>query len=152
MSVKRISGKEVRSYVGDYEVIAEKLNLKIDDKREVAYLRGVPNGYLDGETAADGSITLDSQHFTMLVDGLIAEYGTFQDIPPLDIKFFASAGGLTKDLDAFGCLLKISDLWDSEGAGGKKTEHTIPFSITSPDFIHIDGAPYLSVKSVENIF
>jgi len=152
MSVQRISGKDVRTYVGVAEVIAAKISIKIDDKREVAYSRGVANGYVDGECTADGSITLDSQQFSQLKDVLLAGVSSWKDIETQDIHLFAAAGDLSKDIKAFGCLLKISDLWDSEDSGGKKTEHVIPFQVTSPDFVHIDNVPYLSLKETRGIF
>lgn len=152
MSVQRIGGKDVRAYVGDAEIIASKIIMKIDDKREVAYTRGVANGFVDGECTADGSMTLDSQQFSQLKDVLLSGVSSWKEIPPQDIHLFASAGSLSKDLKAFGCLLKISDLWDSEDTGGKKTEHVIPFQVTSPDFVHIDDVPYLSLNEVRGIF
>lgn len=146
MSTKRIGGKDVRLFVGGFYLTADKFDLKIDDKRAVAQTNGVPNGWVDGEVSASGSITLDSMQFTILMDSLLISGGAaaWKDIDPQDIKAFASAGGLPKNIDAYGCLLRISDLWSTESKGGEKATHTIEFDVTSPDFIHIDGIPYLS--------
>lgn len=150
MSTQRISGKDVRTFVGPVQVFADKFDLKIDDKRAVAYTRGVPNGTLDGEVSATGSITLDSANFTMLMNELGGE--SWKDIKPQDIKGFASAGGLEKDIDAFGCLLKISDLLGAESKGGEKLSHTIDFEVSSPDFVKIDGKPYLKASETAGFF
>lgn len=150
MSTQRISGKEVRLFVGGIMLFAEKFDLKIDDKRAVALTNGVPNGYVDGETTASGSITLDSSNFEMLNKGLGGS--SWKGIEPQDIQAFAAAGGLTKDVAAYGCLLRVSDLWSSESKGGEKMTHTIEFDVTSPDFVAIDGKPYLKASETAGFF
>ena len=150
MSVQRIGGKDVRLYIGNTQVFCEKFDLKIDDKRAVAYTNGVPNGFVDGECSSSGSLTLDLANYNMLADSLDGE--TWKDIPPQDIKAFASAGGLTKDVDAYGCLLRISDLFGTDAKGGEKSTHTIEFDVTSPDFLNIDGKPYLKATETEGFF
>jgi hypothetical protein len=35
--------------------------------------------------------------------------------------------------------------------GGEKTKHKVPFDVTSPDFIHINGVPYLDATEIEGI-
>jgi hypothetical protein len=150
MSIQRISGKDVRLFVGGTMLFAEKFDLKIDDKRAVALTNGVPNGYVDGETTASGSMTLDSSNFDMLMSGLGG--ASWKDIDPQDIQAFAASGGLTKDVNAYGCLLRISDLWSSESKGGEKMTHTIEFDVTSPDFVSIDGTPYLTAAETAGFF
>lgn len=150
MTTQRIGGKDVRLYVGGTQLFAEKFDLKIDDKRAVALTHGVPNGWVDGETTASGSITLDSSNFTMLMDSVGGD--SWKGVKPQDIKAFASAGGLTKDIDAFGCMLRIGDLWSTESKGGEKATHTIEFDVTSPDFVSIDGKPYLQASETEGFF
>ena len=150
MSTKRISGKDVRLFVGGTMLMVDKFDLKIDDKRAVAMTQGVPNGYVDGEISASGSLTLDSQQFTMLLGSLGG--AAWKSIEPQDIKAFASAGGLTKDITAHGCLLRISDLLGTESKGSEKSTHTIEFDVTSPDFIHIDGKPYLTAAEIAGVF
>ncbi|MEB4592984.1 phage protein [Candidatus Thiothrix sp. Deng01] len=150
MSTKRISGKDVRLYVGGVMLFAEKFELKIDDKRAVALTNGVPNGWVDGETTASGSITLDSSNFDMLLQGVGG--ASWKDIAPQDIQAFASAGGLAKDVSAHGCLLRLSDLWSSESKGGEKMTHTVEYDVTSPDFVSIDGIPYLTAAETAGFY
>lgn len=150
MTTRRIGGKDGRLGIGGFQVNYEKFSIKIDDKRAVAYTNGIPNGYVAGEVSASGSITLDSDGFTDLF-AAIGGGTNYQDIEPQDIKYFAQAGGLSKDIDAYGCLLSIEDLIDAESKGGEKSTHTIRFDITSPDFVAIDGVPYLSANDVAAI-
>ena len=35
--------------------------------------------------------------------------------------------------------------------GGEKTKHKVPFEVTSPDFIRINGVPYLDATEIEGI-
>lgn len=149
MSTRRISGKDGRLYIGGFYLNYEKFELKIDDKRAVAYTNGLPNGYVAGECSASGSVTLDSANFTDLFDAIGAGADSYQDIEPQDIKWFAQAGGLAKDINAYGCLLSLEDLLSAEAKGGEKSTHTVKFEVTSPDFVDIDGRKYLSVKDVE---
>ncbi len=151
MSIRRISGKDGRLFIGGFILNYEKFSLKIDDKRAVAYTNGVPNGYVAGECSASGSITLDSQNFTYLFNSVGAKADSYQDIEPQDIKYFAQSGGLTKDIDAYACLLSVEDLIDADSKGGEKSSHTIRFDVTAPNLIAIDGKPYLSQKDVAAI-
>lgn len=148
MTVRRVSGKDGRLFIGGMYVNYEKFDLKIDDKRAVAYTNGIPNGYVAGECSASGSITLDSANYTYLFEAIGAGADSYQDIEPQDIKWFAMAGVLAKDINAYGCLLSIEDLISAESKGGEKSTHSIKFDVTSPDFVDIDGRPYLSAKDV----
>jgi hypothetical protein len=95
-------------------------------------------------------LTLDSSNFDMLLTGLGG--ASWKDIEPQDIQAFASAGGLNKDIQAFGCLLRISDLLSAESKGGEKQTHAIDFDVTSPDFVSIDGKPYLKASETAGFF
>lgn len=150
MSTKRISGKDLKLSIGFCQVFAEKFEIKIDDKRAVALTNGVPNGYVDGECTSSGSMTLDSENLTVLMDS----FGgiNWRDIGPQDITAFAAAGDLSKDIAAYGCLLRISELWSSESKGGEKQVHTIDFDVTSPDFVAIDGIPYLGMDETTGFY
>ena len=54
-------------------------------------------------------------------------------------------------VEAFGCRIKLSDLLDVDKKGGQASLFKIPFDVTSPDFVHIDGVPYLRPEEIENI-
>ena len=54
-------------------------------------------------------------------------------------------------MEAFGCKLKVSSLLDIDPKGGSKTTHKVPFDVTSPDFIRINGVPYLDASEIEGL-
>ena len=54
-------------------------------------------------------------------------------------------------MEAFGCRLKLSDLLDIDKKGGQASTFKVPFDVTDPDFVRIDGVPYLRPDEIENI-
>mgnify|MGYP003431380481 CR=1 FL=1 len=52
-------------------------------------------------------------------------------------------------VEAFGCKLKVSSLLGIDPKGGEKSKHKVPFDVTSPDFIRINGVPYLDAAETE---
>ncbi|MGY1893547.1 phage protein, partial [Pseudomonas sp. SDT291_1_S447] len=78
--------------------------------------------------------------------------GSFRKLKPFDAVFFAKAGEDEElRVEAFGCKVKISSLLSIDPKGGEKTKHKVPFDVTSPDFIHINGVPYLDATEIEGI-
>ena len=55
----------------------------------------------------------------------------------------AAVGDDEMRVEAYGCRLKVSSLLDIDKSSADETEFTIPFDVTSPDFIKIDGVPYV---------
>ena len=47
--------------------------------------------------------------------------------------------------------LTISDLLDVDPKGGSKGVHKIKGFVTSPDFVHINGMPYLSADDTRHL-
>ncbi|MCY1466045.1 hypothetical protein D9M71_842710 [compost metagenome] len=54
-------------------------------------------------------------------------------------------------MEAFGCKLMVSSLLDLDPKGGSKTAHKVPYEVTSPDFIRINGVPYLDASEIEGL-
>ena len=77
--------------------------------------------------------------------------GSFRELAPFDQVFFAKAGDEELRVEAFGCRLKISSLLNIDPKGAEKTKHKVPFDVSSPDFIHINGVPYLAAKEIEGL-
>ena len=48
-------------------------------------------------------------------------------------------------------VLKVSKLLDVDGKGGEKHITTIPYIVTSPDFVRINGTPYLKPEETEEL-
>ncbi|MDZ4302294.1 MAG: phage protein [Pseudomonas sp.] len=148
--MSRIGGKNFDVNLGDLLVHVESCTLDITDNSKVAQTRGVPDGYVDGDVSAAGEFELDSTNFGLLIDAARAA-GSFRELEAFDSVFFAKAGDEELRIEAFGCKLKVSSLLSIDPKGGEKTKHKVPFEVTSPDFIRINGVPYLSSTEIEGL-
>lgn len=146
----KIGGKNFDVNLGDLLVHVENGTLDITDNSAVAQTRGVPNGHVDGDVAAAGELELDTTNFNLLIEQAKSA-GSFRELEPFDIVFFAKAGEEELRVEAFGCKVRISSLLSVDPKGGEKNKHKIPFDVTSPDFIKINGVPYLSAAEIEGL-
>ena len=148
---QRISGKNFDINIGDLLVHVSKASLEVTDNTAVAKDRGIPNGWVDGDVEAAGELELDATALKLVTEAAAAA-GSFRDLGSFDILFFASAGsGEEMKVQAFGCRLKIGSLLDIDTKGGDKHMTKIPFDVTSPDFVRINGVPYLSTADTEGL-
>ena len=146
----KISGKNFDVNLGDLKVHVESCTLDITDNTAVAQTRGVPDGHVDGDVSAAGELELDTTNFNLLIEQAKAA-GSFRELEPFDIVFFAKAGDEELRIEAFGCKVRISSLLSLDQKGGEKNKHKVPFDVTSPDFIKINGVPYLSAAEIEGL-
>ena len=146
----KIGGKNFDITLGDLTVHVEACTLDITDNTAVAQSRGVPNGHVDGDVAAAGELELDTTNFNLLIEQAKSA-GSFRELEPFDIVFFAKAGDEELRIEAFGCKVRISSLLSLDQKGGEKNKHKVPFDVTSPDFIKINGVPYLSAAEIEGL-
>ncbi|MGV2841145.1 phage protein [Vibrio cyclitrophicus] len=146
----RISGKNMHFSMGDYKLKAQKVTLSITDNSAVNKTSGVPDGYVDGDVEASGEMELTTQQFNQLSKAA-KQAGSWRGMPDFDALFY---GKIDKDelkIEAFGCRLKISDLLDADSNGGSALVHKLPFEVTSPDFVKINGVPYLRPDETEDL-
>ncbi len=148
--MSRIGGKNFDIALGDLQVHVASCTLDITDNSAVAQTRGVPDGYVDGDVSASGEFEFDSMNFNLLVEAARTA-GSFRQLPTFDSVFFGSAGDQELKVEAFGCRLKVSSLLSIDQKGGETTKHKVPFDVTSPDFIHINGVPYLGASEIEGL-
>jgi len=146
----RIGGKNFDVNLGDLLVHVETCTLDITDNTAVAQDKGVPNGHVDGDVAASGEMEFDTANFNLLIEAARTS-GSFRQLEPFDSVFFAKAGEEELRVEAFGCKLKISSLLNIDPKGGEKSKHKVPFDVTSPDFIRINGVPYLAAAEIEGL-
>ena len=146
----RIGGMNFDVNLGDLQVHIEKASLDITDNSAVAQTKGVPNGHVDGDVAAAGELELDTTNFNLLIEQARSA-GSFRQLKPFDIVFFAKSGDEELRAEAFGCKVRISSLLSIDPKGGEKSKHKVPFDVTSPDFIKINGVPYLSAAEIEGL-
>lgn len=138
----RISGKNLRFTLGDLKITAQKFTLSITDNSATVKDNGVPNGYVDGDVEASGEIELTTTQFNVLMEAA-KEAGAFRALPAFDALGYGKTDKDELKVEMFGCRLKISDLLDVDGNGGSALVHKIPYEVTSPDFVRINGVPYL---------
>ncbi|EJG1637682.1 DUF2597 family protein [Vibrio alginolyticus] len=146
----RISGKNMHFSLGDYKLKAQKVSLSITDNSAVNKTSGVPDGYVDGDIEASGEMELTTQQFNLLSKAA-KQAGSWRGMPDFDALFY---GKIDKDelkIEAFGCRIKISDLLDADSNGGSALVHKLPFEVTSPDFVSINGVPYLRPDETEDL-
>ncbi|HCF4327110.1 phage protein [Pseudomonas aeruginosa] len=146
----RISGMNFDITLGDLQVHVEKATLDITDNSAVAQTGGVPDGFVDGDVNAAGEYELDAANFALLIEAA-KRAGSFRKLELVDSLFYAKAGDSEVRVEAFGCKLKVSSLLDIDPKGGSKTTHKVPFDVTSPDFIRINGVPYLDASETEDL-
>lgn len=138
------SGKNFHvRFVDGIKILVETATVNITDNSAVAKSQGIPDGYVDGDVAGDGEIVVDTKNFKLIM-AQAKNAGSFQQIPPVDLSFFAGSSDFQQHIEVFGCKLKISALLNIDTKGGSKHTHTIPFNVTSPDFVKIDGIPYIN--------
>jgi hypothetical protein len=143
MSQRHISGKDFYITVGVFLIQVESATLTITDERTTVKTGGVPNGYVDGDVSAAGEIELDSTYFMILNEAARAA-GSWKELDQFDMNFAAIGSMAGVAVQAFGCMLKISDLLNIDPAGKEKHKYKLPFEVTDKDFIKINGVPYLS--------
>lgn len=131
-------------------VHVEKASLSITDDSAVAQTRGIPDGYVDGDVAAECEFELDTKNFKLLVDAA-KRAGSWRGMEPDDVLFYANTGSEEIRVEAFGVKLNAADLLDIDPKGGSKSVHKVKGFVTSPDFVHIDGVPYLSKEDTRHL-
>ena len=66
--------------------------------------------------------------------------------------FYAKTGQNEEmKVEAFGCKLLLDSLLDVDKAGGQKHISKVKYLVTSPDFIRINGVPYLRPEETEGL-
>ena len=148
--MSRIGGKNFDVNLGDLLVHVESCTLDITDNTAVAQSGGVPNGHVDGDVSGSGEMEFDTSNFNLLIEAARSA-GSFRQLEPFDVVFFAKAGEEELRIEAFGCKLKVSSLLSVDPKGGEKSKHKVPFEVTSPDFIRVNGVPYLAAAEIEGL-
>lgn len=147
MSIQRINGLSFDFDLGGKGIHSEKMSLDITDNSAVVKRNGRPDGYVNGAVEASGEIEVDATGLKSITDAAQSA-GSFQSLEPFDIVTYAKVGSDEVKVEAFGCKLKVSKLLDIDKSSSDPSKFTIPFDVTSPDFVKINGVPY--IKPLEN--
>lgn len=149
---QRIGAKDISVTIGDLSLILSEISLDIEDNVEVAKDNGIPNGWVAGDVGAGGEVTLDAQALSILSEAA-SSAGSWRELPEWDCLFYAKvASGEELKVEAFGCKFKIESLLAiNQNEGASKHVSKAKFIVTSPDFVHINGVPYLSTAETEGL-
>ncbi|HGJ5862956.1 DUF2597 family protein [Arsenophonus nasoniae] len=139
---QRLSGQSFDVNIDGDLIHVEKVNLSITDNTAAAQTRGMPDGFVSGDVSAEGELEITAKYFTIMTAKARAA-GSWRGIKPQDFLWYAKAGNEEMKVEAFGCKLIVSDILDIDPKGGTVTTHKIKFLVTSPDFVRINGIPYL---------
>lgn len=146
----RVGGMDFDITVGTDVIHVESVSLDITDNTAVAQSRGVPDGFVRGDVAAEGEIELDEKNFAVLND-LARAASSWRDLPPLDMLFYASTGSFSTKVEVFGCKFIITSPLNFDPKGGEKATKKLKYLVTSPDFVIIDGVKILGASDLRNI-
>lgn len=150
MSSKRLSALNFDIMVGDILVHVETMSASISDNRQAVMTRGVPDGYVDGDVSCSGDIELDSKNFNLFTE-VAKTNGSWRAMPTVDIIYTGKTVSENQKIELFGCLLNVSDLINNDAKGGEKARQKIAFTVTSPDFVRINGVPYLDADNTRDL-
>lgn len=148
--MSNISALDFDVMIGDFLVHVESMSATITDNRQVAKTRGIPDGDVNGDVECTGEIELDQKNSKILTDAARSA-GSFRDLEPFDILCDAAVGQAHEKIELFGVRLNISDLFSIENSGAEKSKRKFAFYVTSPDFVRIDGVPYLSEHDTRHL-
>ena len=146
----RLSGMNFNVNLGDIMIHVDTATLSITDNSAVSQTGGVPDGYVDGDVAANGELNVNASQFSLISDAAKSA-GAWRAMQTFDMMFYGKTAKDEMKIEAFGCRIKLSDILDIDKKGGQASLFKIPFDVTSPDFVHINGVPYLRPEEIENI-
>ena len=142
MSGKQFNGLAFDVKIGEDEIHFEKFSLKIEDSSEIAMKDGRPDGWLPGIVKASGELVMDRAELKKLT-ARAKEAGSWQDIEPFDILSYAIVGDDELRTEIFGAKIKLESVIEADKSSSEKTTFTIPFNVTSKEFVKFDSIPYI---------
>ena len=145
-----ISGQDFDVMIGGLLVRVESLSATITDNRKAVQTKGVPDGYVNGDVSCTGEIEVDTRNFMIIAEAARLA-GSYRDLDPFDVTCVANAGLEIMTQELFDCLFTITDLLNIDPKGSEKSKHKLGFEVTSPDFVRINGVPYLSDRDTLGI-
>lgn len=149
---QRVSAFSFNITLDGLAINVSRASLDIEDALDVAKDGGIPNGWVKGEVGASGEIEIDAQGLKVLSE-VASNVGSWRDIPPFDMLFYAKvSSGEEQKVEAFGCKLVLESLVDiDKNSSAAKHISKFKYVVTSPDFVKINGVPYLSEEETEGI-
>lgn len=148
----QFSGLEVDISIGSQDITLKKLTISITDNSKTATSKGMPDGDLPGSVEGTATLEMTTENFNILLEEA-KDAGSFRGMDPFDIQAFMKKAGVDLEfkVEAFGLKPKITDLLDIDTDSEEAIIHKIECSITSPDFVKINGTPYLKYSETKHL-
>lgn len=147
---QHISGADVNIGLGTALINVKQYTLNVEDGVKATSTRGVPDGHVRGAVTASGEITVDTANYNLIIEQA-REAGSFQQMPVFDIVAMGKTVDQSFKTAAYGCKLSLTKILDATAEGGDKLEHTIPYTVTDPRFVEINGVPYIDQSFLDTL-
>lgn len=147
---QRIGGMDFDITIGTELIHVETISLDITDNSAVAQTRGVPDGWVKGDKSAEGEIELSESEFKKLNEEA-RRAGSWEDLEPFDILFYAETSSDKSKVEAFGCKLKVTSALGFDPKGGAKATKKLAYMVTAPEFVRLDGVAIIGEASLRGI-
>ncbi|MBB1272531.1 phage protein [Psychromonas sp. SR45-3] len=149
MSAK-FSGRNFDVTILGVMVHVKSASATINDETAVAKSRGVTDGYTDGSVTCDVEYEVDLSNFKKLQQKA-REAGSWRGVEPFDCMFYANNGQDEDKIELYGVKLLIADLIALDPDSADKTTRKLKGFVTSPNFVKINGIPYLSADDTRGL-
>jgi len=149
MSKHHLSAVDFDIRLGSLLIHVQEMSASISDNGKAVQTAGVPDGFVEGDVSCTGSITVDIENMN-LINEVARGSGSFKGLPCFDIVTGGANATQSQLLELFGCRLKISDLFNNNGAGGEKMTSKIEFEVCDPRFVRLNGVSYLPAERTRN--
>jgi len=147
---ERLSGGSFDVNYDGVMIHVESATVAITDNSTAVQTRGVPNGHVKGSVSAEVEIEVDALNFKKFT-AVARAAGSWRGIGEKDFLFYGNAGNEEEKIEVFGCVPMLSDVVGITPSEAKTVTKKIKFMVTSPDFIAIDGVPYLSARDTRDL-
>jgi len=138
--MQAITGRDVKVTLSNgIIVLFDTVTLNPDLGLGTAKTQGLPDGWTSGEKSADGEIQLGPVELKKLTEAA-AVAGSWEQLEALDITYHALVAGVEQKVEAFGCKIGAPN-FNYDSTNNERLQHTLPYMVTSPDFIRLDGVP-----------
>ncbi len=146
----RFSGRSFDTTLFGVYVHVKSATATINDESAVAFTRGVTDGYTDGKVSCDVELEMDLKQFQK-VHAAAKEAGSYRDIKLQDIQFYAHNSEDEDKIELYGVKFLVSDLLNIDSESADKSTRKLKGFVTSPNFVKINGVPYLSKADTRNL-
>lgn len=148
--MSRFSGRSFDTTLFGEFVHVKSATATINDESEVAYTRGVTDGYTDGKVSCDVELELDLNQFQK-VHAAAKKAGSYRGIEPDDLMFYANNGVDEDKVELFGVKFVLADILNIDPESQDKSTRKLKGFVTSPLFMKINGVSYLSTDDTRGL-